>query len=87
MVGLGETGAEILQVLCKLCAHRVDMLAIGQYLQSSGGHIPIRCYVHPDTFKMHEEEACKMGFLHAASGLLVRSSCLADEQAHAAGVF
>ena len=64
-----------------------DMLTIGQYLQPSGGHMPVRRYVHPDTFKMYAEEAYKMGFLHAASGPLVRSSYHADQQAHAAGVF
>lgn len=87
MVGLGETNEEILQVLRELRAHRVDMLTIGQYLQPSGGHMPVRRYVHPDTFKMYAEEARKMGFLHAASGPLVRSSYHADQQAHAAGVF
>jgi len=66
---------------------RDDLRAIGQYLQPSGGHMPVRRYVHPDTFKMYAEEAYKMGFLHAASGPLVRSSYHADEQAHAAGVF
>jgi len=87
MVGLGETDEEILHVLGELRAHRVDILTIGQYLQPSGGHMPVRRYVHPDTFKMYAAEAYKMGFLHAASGPLVRSSYHADEQAHAAGVF
>jgi lipoic acid synthetase len=87
MVGLGETDQEILQVLRDLREHGVNMLTIGQYLQPSGGHMPVRRYVHPDTFKMYEQEAYKMGFQHAASGPLVRSSYHADEQAHAAGVF
>jgi len=87
MVGLGETDEEILQVLRDLRAHAVAMLTIGQYLQPSGGHLPVRRYVHPDTFKMYAEEARKMGFLHAASGPMVRSSYHADQQAHAAGVF
>lgn len=87
MVGLGETDEEILQVLRELRAHRVDMLTIGQYLQPSGGHMSVRRYVHPDSFKMYAEEARKMGFLHAALGPLVRSSYHADEQARAAGVF
>jgi lipoic acid synthetase len=87
MVGLGETDAEILHVLRELRSHHVDMLTIGQYLQPSGGHMPVCRYVHPDSFKMYAQEAYKMGFLHAASGPLVRSSYHADEQAHAAGVF
>ena len=87
MVGLGETDEEILQVLRDLRAHAVSMLTIGQYLQPSGGHMPVQRYVHPDIFKMYLEEANKMGFVHTASGPLVRSSYHADEQAHAAGVF
>jgi lipoic acid synthetase len=87
MVGLGETDEEILHVLRALRAHDVDMSTIGQYLQPSGGHLPVRRYVHPDTFKMYEEEVYEMGFVHAASGPLVRSSYHADQQAYAAGVF
>ena len=86
MVGLGETDEEILQVMRDLRAHGVDMLTIGQYLMPSGDHLPVRRYVHPDTFKMFEVEAIKMGFAHAAVGAMVRSSYHADEQAHQAGV-
>ncbi|MGN6650217.1 lipoyl synthase [Trinickia sp.] len=86
MVGLGETEEEILQVMRDLRAHDVDMLTIGQYLQPSEHHLPVRAYVHPDTFKMYEEEAYKMGFTHAAVGAMVRSSYHADQQAHDAGV-
>jgi len=46
----------------------------------------VRRYVHPDTFKMFEVEALKMGFTHAAVGAMVRSSYHADQQAHQAGV-
>jgi lipoic acid synthetase len=86
MVGLGETDDEILQVMRDLRAHNVDMLTIGQYLAPSGDHLPVRRYVHPDVFKMFEEEAYKMGFVHAAVGAMVRSSYHADQQAHGAGV-
>ena len=86
MVGLGETDEEILQVMRDMRAHDIDMLTIGQYLAPSGHHLPVRRYVHPDTFKMFETEAHKMGFTHAAVGALVRSSYHADQQAHAAGV-
>jgi lipoic acid synthetase len=86
MVGLGETDEEILAVMRDLREHDVDMLTIGQYLQPSEHHLAVRRYVHPDTFKMFEEEAMKMGFRHAAVGAMVRSSYHADEQAHAAGV-
>jgi lipoic acid synthetase len=86
MVGLGETDEEILEVMRDMRAHHIDMLTIGQYLAPSNSHLPVRRYVHPDTFKMFEAEAYKMGFTHAAVGALVRSSYHADQQAHAAGV-
>lgn len=86
MVGLGETDAEILQVMQDMRAHAIDMLTIGQYLAPSDAHLPVRRYVHPDVFKMFETEALKMGFQHAAVGALVRSSYHADQQAHEAGV-
>ncbi len=85
MVGLGETDDEILQVMQDMRAHAVDMLTIGQYLAPSASHIPVRRYVHPDTFKMFETRAYEMGFKHAAVGAMVRSSYHADQQAaHAA---
>jgi lipoic acid synthetase len=86
MVGLGETDDEILDVMRDMRAHHIDMLTIGQYLAPSGHHLPVRRYVHPDTFKMFEEQAYAMGFSHAAVGAMVRSSYHADQQAHAAGV-
>lgn len=86
MVGLGETDEEILEVMRDLRAHGVEMLTIGQYLAPSSHHIPVRRYVHPDTFKMFEQEAQAIGFTHAAVGALVRSSYHADQQAYAAGV-
>lgn len=86
MVGLGETDDEILEVLRDLRAHDVDMLTIGQYLQPSGGHLPVLRYPHPDIFRMYETEALKMGFRNVASGPMVRSSYWADRQAHGAGV-
>jgi lipoic acid synthetase len=84
MVGLGETDEEILAVMQDLRAHGVSMLTIGQYLQPSEHHLPVRRYVHPDTFALFEREAREMGFAHAAVGAMVRSSYHADEQALAA---
>jgi lipoyl synthase len=82
MVGLGETDEEILDVMRDMRAHDIDMLTIGQYLAPSGHHLPVRRYVHPDTFKMFEAKAYEMGFTHAAVGAMVRSSYHADQQAH-----
>ena len=86
MVGLGETDDEILAVMREMREHDIDMLTIGQYLAPSGHHLPVRRYVHPDTFKMFEAEAKAMGFSHAAVGAMVRSSYHADQQAAGAGV-
>jgi lipoic acid synthetase len=86
MVGLGETDAEILEVMRDLRAHDVEMLTVGQYLAPSSHHLPVARYVHPDTFLMFERAAREMGFNHAAVGPLVRSSYHADQQAHRAGV-
>ncbi|MDE2605182.1 MAG: lipoyl synthase [Burkholderiales bacterium] len=86
MVGLGETDEEILEVMRDMRAHDIDMLTIGQYLAPSNSHLPVRRYVHPDTFRMFEQKAYEMGFTHAAVGAMVRSSYHADQQAHAAGV-
>ncbi len=86
MVGIGETDAEILDVMRDLRAHGVDMLTIGQYLAPSAHHLPVLRYVHPDVFERFAREAQAMGFAHAASAPMVRSSYHADQQAHQAGI-
>ncbi len=85
MLGLGETDAEVLQVMRDLRAHDVNMLTIGQYLQPSEGHLPVLRYVPPETFAMFGQSAKEMGFSNAACGPMVRSSFFADEQAQQAG--
>ena len=85
MVGLGETDEEILSVMQDMRAHDIDMLTIGQYLAPSRSHLPVRRYVHPDTFKQFETKAYAMGFKHAAVGAMVRSSYHADRQAEHVG--
>ena len=84
MVGLGETDEEILAVMQDMREHHIDRLTLGQYLAPSSHHLPVRRYVHPDTFKMFEAKAHEMGFQHAAVGAMVRSSYHADQQAAAA---
>ena len=85
MVGLGETNDEILEVMRDLRAHDVDMLTVGQYLQPSKHHLAVTRFVHPDEFRMFEDEAGKMGFVNAACGPMVRSSYHADRQAQGVG--
>ena len=86
MVGLGETDEEILQVMRDMRAHDIDMLTIGQYLAPSAHHLPVLRYVHPEVFEEFAREAQAMGFAHAASAPMVRSSYHADQQAHQAGI-
>jgi len=81
MVGLGETNAEIEEVMHDLHDHGCNMLTIGQYLQPSNHHLPVLRYVTPDEFKHFEEVGLAMGFDNVASGPMVRSSYHADLQA------
>ncbi|MBK9169832.1 MAG: lipoyl synthase [Bryobacterales bacterium] len=74
MLGLGETRAEVLQVLTDLRAHGVDILTLGQYLRPSPKHLPIARYVTPEEFGAFKRDALALGFGHVESGPLVRSS-------------
>jgi lipoic acid synthetase len=81
MLGLGETDEEILDSMGHMRAHAIDMLTLGQYLQPSKDHLPVKRFVSPDDFKVFEQQAYTMGFTNAACGPLVRSSYHADLQA------
>ena len=84
MVGLGETVAELEQVMADLRAHDCDLLTIGQYLRPSQKHLPVERYYHPDEFERLAEVGRRLGFVHVEAGPLVRSSYHAGEQARAA---
>ena len=79
MLGLGEKRDEILQVMDDLISANVDFLTIGQYLQPSVKHYPLKRYVHPDEFEELKIIAESKGFLIVASSPLTRSSYHADE--------
>ena len=79
MLGLGESKLEVLQVMDDLLDANVDFLTIGQYLQPTVKHFPLKRYVHPDEFKELKEIALNKGFLIVASSPLTRSSYHADE--------
>ncbi|MGN5098858.1 lipoyl synthase [Aeromonas veronii] len=81
MMGLGETNGEIVEVLKDLRAHGVNMLTLGQYLQPSRHHLPVKRYVPPAEFDELKDVAMELGFTHAACGPFVRSSYHADLQA------
>jgi lipoic acid synthetase len=74
MMGLGEKEAEVLTVLQELRNQGCNLLTIGQYLQPTPAHLPVRRYVPPAEFAAWEERARQMGFEGVASGPLVRSS-------------
>ncbi len=79
MLGLGETEDELLQAMEDLRRARCDILTLGQYLQPTLRHLPVAEYVPPETFARHKKTAENMGFVHVASGPMVRSSYHADE--------
>lgn len=82
MVGLGEELDEVLEVMQDLRNHQCDMLTIGQYLQPSREHLPVKRFVTPEEFDKLATEAESMGFSSVASGPMVRSSYHADLQAN-----
>ncbi len=81
MLGLGETLEEVEQVMLDLRKYDCDMLTLGQYLQPSIHHLAVQRYLHPDEFLQLKQLGNKMGFAHVASGVFVRSSYHADQQA------
>ena len=78
MVGLGETHAEVLDVLGDLRRAGCDALTIGQYLSPSRGHVPVDRFVTPYEFDTYQSEADAMGFSAVAAGPFVRSSYQAE---------
>lgn len=74
MLGLGEAEEEVLQTLRDLRDADVDIVTIGQYLQPSKKHLPVKEFITPDQFKKYEVFGKEMGFRHIESGALVRSS-------------
>jgi len=74
MLGLGETEAEVLQVMRDLRSSQVDILTLGQYLRPSPQHLPIIRYVTPEEFAEFRRAGLEMGFSHVEAGPLVRSS-------------
>ena len=78
MVGLGESRAEVMQVMDDMRAADVDFLTIGQYLAPTKRHAPIDRFVTPDEFADYKKIAESKGFLMVSSSPLTRSSYHAD---------
>jgi lipoic acid synthetase len=79
MLGLGETKAEVLEVMNDLREANCDLLTIGQYLSPSPQHHPVVRFVSPEEFAEYEGIGKEMGFAQVASAPLVRSSFKAAE--------
>ena len=86
MLGLGETGEEVLEAMKEIAAQGTHILTLGQYLQPTAEHLPIERYVHPDEFAEYKRAGETMGFKHVEAGPLVRSSYHAFEQEEAARI-
>ncbi len=74
MVGLGETDEQLLATMERIASAGVDVLAIGQYLQPTPEHLPVRRFVPPERFAWLAERGRELGFRHVEAGPLVRSS-------------
>jgi len=79
MLGLGEREEEVMVALEDLRRAGCDILTLGQYLQPTLKHLPVVEFVTPEQFAAFGNVARKMGFVHVASGPMVRSSYHADE--------
>ncbi|MCU0515029.1 MAG: lipoyl synthase [Anaerolineae bacterium] len=80
MLGLGETRAEVLEVMHTLAGIGVDILTLGQYLQPGKKHLPVERFWTPEEFAELRVAGLAMGYKWVESGPLVRSSYRADEQ-------
>ena len=79
MLGLGEREEEVIKTLKDLRSVNLDIVTIGQYLQPSKQHLPVKEFVTPDQFKKYETIGLELGFRHVESGALVRSSYKAQK--------
>lgn len=82
MLGLGEQEDEVIETLKDLRKAQVDVVTIGQYLQPSKRHLPVKQFITPDQFKKYETIGLDLGFRHVESGALVRSSYKAHKHIH-----
>lgn len=82
MLGLGETREEVIRTMDDLRSVGCMIMTIGQYLQPSKNHYPVRDYIHPEIFEEYGRIACDKGFLHVESAPMVRSSYHAEKHIH-----
>ena len=79
MLGLGEFEDEVYETIQEVADANVDVITIGQYLQPTKKHLPLKEFITPEQFKKYEDFARGLGFRHVESGPLVRSSYHAEK--------
>ena len=79
MLGLGETEAEVLEIMHDLLLNGCDVLTLGQYLQPTKMHHEVLEFVKPEQFLFYKEKGLEMGFKYVESGPMVRSSYHAEK--------
>ncbi|MGV0925243.1 lipoyl synthase [Empedobacter tilapiae] len=79
MLGLGEFEDEVFETIQEVANAKVDVITIGQYLQPTKKHLPLKEFITPEQFKKYEDFARGLGFRHVESGPLVRSSYHAEK--------
>ncbi len=79
MLGLGELEEEVYETIQEVAEAKVDVITIGQYLQPTKKHLPLKEFITPEQFKKYEDFARGLGFRHVESGPLVRSSYHAEK--------
>ncbi len=79
MLGLGETEEEILETMDDLRSVGVDIMTIGQYLQPTPKHLPVKEFITPEQFENLRLIGLKKGFRFVESSPLVRSSYRAEK--------
>ena len=86
MAGIGETDAEIIEVMAELRRAGCQILTIGQYLAPTRNkrHLPVERFLSPEEFEIFRRKGLEMGFVYVESGPLVRSSFIAEKGYQAA---
>ena len=79
MLGLGEMEEEVMEAAKDLRSAGVDIISIGQYLQPTSRHLPVKEYIAPEKFDSYKKNIEKMGFAYTVAGPFVRSSYKAGE--------
>jgi lipoic acid synthetase len=83
LAGIGhEKKKKVVQTMQDLRDSEVDVITIGQYLQPSKKHLPVKSFITPEQFEKYGNIAKELGFRHVESGALVRSSYHAEKHIH-----